>query len=78
MSLLSTIGSSTLIKNALTLHHSDQVHREEPKSYTKLKALVADIVEDQQQEAFIDQQKERSRKDRASPIVPPTQVDGKK
>ena len=25
------------MKNALALHHSDQVHRTEPKSYTKLK-----------------------------------------
>ena len=32
---------------------TDQGYQKEPKSYTKLKALVTDILEDQQEETFI-------------------------
>ena len=40
------------MKNASALYHSDQDRRRKgPKIYTKLKAMVTDILEDQQQEA---------------------------
>ena len=41
--------NSSIMKNALALNHSYHVHGKEPKSYTTLKALVTDILEDQQQ-----------------------------
>ena len=45
---------------ALAPYHSNQVHRKEPQSHTKSKALVTDMVEDEKQETFIGQQ-ERGR-----------------
>ena len=41
------------MKNAVALNHSDQVHRTEPKSYTKLKAMVTDTLDDQPQDALM-------------------------
>ena len=34
------LEKSTLVRNALALHHSYQVDRKEPKSQSKLKAMV--------------------------------------
>ena len=39
---------STLMKNALALYHTDQVHRKEPQSYRELKTMITDMLEDQQ------------------------------
>ena len=44
------LKNTTLLKNALALQHSDQVHRKGQRSSTKLKAVVKDILEDKQQE----------------------------
>ena len=41
------LEKSTPMQNALALWHSDQVHRKEPKSYSKLKDMVTDVLEDQ-------------------------------
>ena len=38
------------MKTAVALYHSDQVHRNEPKTGTKQRAMVTDTLEDQQQE----------------------------
>ena len=40
---------STSTQNAFALFHSDQTHRKEPKSHLKLKAMVTDVLQDQQQ-----------------------------
>ena len=37
------------MQDALVLYHSHQVHRKEPKSNLKLKAVVVDVLNDQQQ-----------------------------
>ena len=37
------------MQNALASSHSDQTHRKEPESSLKLKAVVADVFNDQQQ-----------------------------
>ena len=66
------------MKNALALYHSDQLHQKEPKSKTKLTALITDILEDQPQEALISQTGEGRVKDKAIPVVPSTTSDGKK
>ena len=39
--------------NALALCQSDQVHREEPKIYSRLKVMVSGVLEDQQQHSFL-------------------------
>ena len=62
------LEKSTLVKTALALSYLDQVHRTEQKSCAKLKALVADILEDQQQETLI----EGRVLDKAIPVVPVT------
>ena len=45
------------------LHHSGQVHRKEPESYTKLQALVADVLENQQQEKLIAKKRKEAKHD---------------
>ena len=61
---------SSLIKNASALSHSDLVHRKEPKSYTKLKSLGTDFLEDQLQGTRIAQRERGSVEDEAIPVVP--------
>ena len=61
--------SRFLMQKALALNHSDQVHRKEPKRYGKLKALVTDILHDQQQETLT-AQKDSFVEDKAIPVVP--------
>ena len=41
------LEKSTLMKTVLALCYPDQIHREEPKSYTKLKASVTHSLEGQ-------------------------------
>ena len=65
--------TSTIMKNALALHHMDQVHREESKSHTK-----KDILEDQQQDALLSQKGKGRVKDMAITVVLFTKGDGKK
>ena len=43
------LEKSTSMQSALTLFHSDQIRRKEPTSYMKLKAMVRDLLKDQQQ-----------------------------
>ena len=43
----------TLMQNALALYHSDQVHRKEPQSYSRLKALFSNVLEEQQQYSLV-------------------------
>ena len=38
---------TTFMQSASALSHSEQVHHEETKSFSKLKAMVADVWEDQ-------------------------------
>ena len=54
------------MKTALALYYLVQVHRKEPKIYTKLKAVTPDVLEDQQQEQLIAQKRKRLRKSRQS------------
>ena len=42
------LEKSTSMQNDLALNLSDQIHRKDPKSYLKLKAVVADVLKDQQ------------------------------
>ena len=46
------LETSTRVQNALALDHSDQVHRKEPKIHLRLKTMVSDAVEDQQQHSL--------------------------
>ena len=46
------LEKSTLVLNALALDHSDPIHREEPKSCSRLRAVVPDVLEHQQQNSL--------------------------
>ena len=63
------------MKNALTLHRLDQDHRTEPKTYTRLKAMATDLLEDQHQEALV--LRKVAVNVRAMEVVLPTKCDGK-
>ena len=39
------LEKSTVMQRALTLCFSDRTHREEPKSYSKLRGMVTDVLE---------------------------------
>ena len=52
----------SIMKHALAAYHSDQVHRKEPKSDTKLKALVTDMLEDSATKNSYVSKRQRSRK----------------
>ena len=43
------LENSTHMKNAWAPYHFDQIHRKEPKSYSKLKAMVTNFLEDHQE-----------------------------
>ena len=58
------VRKSTPMTNAMTLYRKDFVLRKEPRSYQRLRTMVNDIPEQQQQNMLISQQ-ERSR-DRAA------------
>ena len=60
----------TLMHNALALCHSGQVHRKGPKSYSSLKAMESDALEDQQQNSYIAQIEKGWLKDKAIPVAP--------
>ena len=66
---IDSLETSTLMQNALVLSQVDQVHSEEPKNYSRLKAMVPDVLEDQQQNSFKAQKKGRV-KDKAIPVAP--------
>ena len=54
------LRQSSLIKNSLSLYHTDLVLMKENTSYRKYRAMVNDILEDPQQNIWISQI-ERSR-----------------
>ena len=64
------LEKSTLMLIALALYHYDQVHGKESETYPGLKALVSDVVEDQQQNSVTSQQEKGPVKDRAIPVAP--------
>ena len=57
------------LQHALALYHADQIHRTKPKSYLMLKALVTDVLKDQQQNSLIAPKREGQVKDRAVPAA---------
>ena len=57
------------LQHALALYHADQIHRKKPKSYLMLKALVTDVLKDQQQNSLIAPKREGQVKDRAVPAA---------
>ena len=70
---------STLMRNALALHHSCHVHRKEPKSWSKLKAMVSGVLEDQQQHSLATRKEKRWEEDRAIAVEPvKSKGDGKR
>ena len=73
-----TLGKSTVMKNALILFHSGQVHPKKKQRVTqKLRAMVTDILEDQQ--ALTSQEKlAPKKKKRTVPVVPCKKSDGLK
>ena len=62
------LEKSTVMQKALPPHHADQVHRKKPQSHSRLKALVSDVLEDQQQHSLIAQKKGLV-KNRAIPVA---------
>ena len=67
-----------LMRNPLVLYHWDQVHQKEPEINTKLTAMVTDILEDQQQPALTSLLEKRRVTDKAIPVAPSKNGDGKK
>ena len=62
-------GLSEPLPGCIALNHSDQVHRIEPKGHSKLIALVADTLGDQQQNSLIAQKDTDPVKDRVIPVA---------
>ena len=64
------LEKSTLMLHASAQYHSAQVHHKEPKSFSRLKALVTDVLKDQQQHSVKAQQHKGQVQDRAIPVAP--------
>ena len=63
---IDTLVQSTLMKTVLAFCHSE-VHHKEPKSYTNKKAVVTDVLEDQQETLIAQRGRVR---EKAIPVVP--------
>ena len=52
---------STLMKNGMTLYHQDIILKKEPRSYQRLRTMVNDILEQQQQHTLRKELKEKAK-----------------
>ena len=64
------LEKSISMQNASALYHTDQAHRKDPKSYSKLKALITDVLTELQQNYRMAQKQKGQVKDRAIPVTP--------
>ena len=55
------------MKNAQAPYHFDQIHRKEPKSYWKLKAMATNVLEGQQQTSFYSSESNSACEGQSSP-----------
>ena len=65
--LMATRSPGRSAKSATEKVDMDPAHQKEPKGYTKLKAVVPDILADQQREAPYMSKRERSRERHSNP-----------
>ena len=70
------LEKSTLMMSALALNHSEQV--QESTSYTKLKTMDTDFVDDPQQDSFTSHKEKGRVKDESITVVRPMQCHEKK
>ena len=64
------LEKSTLVLNASAPHQSEPVDRKQPTNYSRLKAMVSDVLEDQQQNSLPAHKEQGRVKDRAIRVAP--------
>ena len=58
------------MQNTLAPYPSNQIQRKEPKSYSRLKGMTSNVLEDQQQHSLTAQNQTGQVKDRANRVAP--------